>query len=164
MLDYLIKGGTVVDGTGREAFRGDVGIRGERIAAVGEVDEPARQTFDAAGLVVAPGFIDPHTHYDAQLYWDGYATPSSWHGVTSVVGGNCGFTLAPLKAPDADYTRRMMAKVEGMPLEALESGVEWSWESFAEYLDGLEGRIGVNAGFLVGHCALRRYVLGCGGE
>jgi N-acyl-D-aspartate/D-glutamate deacylase len=160
MLDYLIKGGIVVDGTGREAFRGDVGIRGDKIAAVGDVDEMARQTIDAAGLIVAPGFIDPHTHYDAQLYWDGYATPSSWHGVTSVVGGNCGFTLAPLKASDADYTRRMMARVEGMPLQALESGVEWSWESFSEYLDGLEGRIGVNAGFLVGHCALRRYVLG----
>jgi N-acyl-D-aspartate/D-glutamate deacylase len=160
MLDYLIKGGTVVDGTGREAYRGDVGIRGERIVAVGEVEETARQTIDATGLVVAPGFIDPHTHYDAQLYWDGYATPSSWHGVTSVVGGNCGFTLAPLKASDADYTRRMMAKVEGMPLQALENGVEWSWESFSEYLDGLEGRVGVNAGFLVGHCALRRYVLG----
>jgi N-acyl-D-aspartate/D-glutamate deacylase len=160
MLDYLIKGGTVVDGTGREAFRGDVGIRGENIAAVGEVDEAAHETIDASDLVVTPGFIDPHTHYDAQLYWDGYATPSSWHGVTSVVGGNCGFTLAPIKAPDADYTRRMMAKVEGMPLEALETGVEWSWESFGEYLDGLEGKIGVNAGFLVGHCALRRYVLG----
>jgi N-acyl-D-aspartate/D-glutamate deacylase len=160
MLDYLIRGGTVVDGTGREAFPGDVGIRDDRIVAVGEVDETAHQTIDAAGLVVAPGFVDPHTHYDAQLYWDGYATPSSWHGVTSVVGGNCGFTLAPLKAPDADYTRRMMAKVEGMPLEALENGIKWSWESFAEYLDGLEGRIGVNAGFLVGHCALRRYVLG----
>ncbi len=160
MLDYLIKGGTIVDGSDREAVRGDVGIRGEHIAAVGEVDGAAHQTIDAAGLVVAPGFIDPHTHYDAQLYWDGYATPSSWHGVTSVVGGNCGFTLAPLKAPDADYTRRMMAKVEGMPLEALESGVDWSWENFGQYLDGLEGRIGVNAGFLVGHCALRRYVLG----
>ncbi|MBO0731944.1 MAG: amidohydrolase family protein, partial [Acidimicrobiaceae bacterium] len=98
--------------------------------------------------------------YDAQLYWDGYATPSSGHGVTSVIGGNCGFTLAPLRSRDADYTRRMMAKVEGMPLEALEHGVDWSWETFGEYLGGLDGRIGVNAGFMVGHCALRRYVLG----
>jgi N-acyl-D-aspartate/D-glutamate deacylase len=160
MLDYLIKGGTIVDGSDGDAVRGDVGIRGEHIAVVGEVDEAAHRTIDATGLVIAPGFIDPHTHYDAQLYWDGYATPSSWHGVTSVVGGNCGFTLAPLKARDADYTRRMMAKVEGMPLEALENGVDWSWEDFGQYLDGLEGRIGVNAGFLVGHCALRRYVLG----
>jgi N-acyl-D-aspartate/D-glutamate deacylase len=160
MLDYLIKGGAVVDGTGAPARQGDVGIRGERVVAVGEVDEPAKETLDADGLVVAPGFVDPHTHYDAQLYWDGYATPSSLHGVTSVIGGNCGFTLAPLRAQDADYTRRMMAKVEGMPLEALESGIDWSWETFAQYLDGLESRIAVNAGFMVGHCALRRYVLG----
>ena len=160
MLDYVIKGGTVVDGTGAAPRPADVGIRGDRIVAVGEVDEPATETIDADGQIVTPGFVDPHTHYDAQLYWDGYATPSSNHGVTSVIGGNCGFTLAPLKAVDADYTRRMMAQVEGMPLEALESGVEWKWETFGEYLDGLEGRIGVNAGFLVGHCALRRYVLG----
>ncbi len=145
---------------GRPARRADVGVRGDRIVAVGQVDEPAKETFDADGLVVAPGFVDPHTHYDAQLYWDGYATPSSLHGVTSVIGGNCGFTLAPLKEADADFTRRMMAKVEGMPLAALENGVDWSWETFGEYLDGLEGRIAVNAGFLVGHCALRRYVLG----
>ena len=160
MLDYLIKGGTIVDGTGSAPRPGDVGIRGDRIVAVGEVDEPAKETVAADGQLVTPGFVDPHTHYDAQLYWDGYATPSSNHGVTSVIGGNCGFTLAPLKAADADYTRRMMAKVEGMPLQALENGVDWKWETFGQYLDGLEGRIGVNAGFLVGHCALRRYVLG----
>jgi N-acyl-D-aspartate/D-glutamate deacylase len=160
MLDYLIKGGTLVDGTGAPARPADIGVRGDRVVAVGQVDEPARETIDATGLVVAPGFVDPHTHYDAQLYWDGYATPSANHGVTSVIGGNCGFTLAPLRADDADYTRRMMAKVEGMPLQALETGVDWKWETFAEYLDGLDGRIGVNAGFLVGHCALRRYVLG----
>ncbi len=160
MLDYVIRGGTVVDGTGGTPFRGDVAIRDDRIVEVGAVDEPARQTVEASGLVVAPGFIDPHTHYDAQLYWDAYATPSSWHGVTSVIGGNCGFTLAPLRANDADYTRRMMAKVEGMPLQALEDGIKWSWDGFSEYLDGLEGRVGVNAGFLVGHCALRRYVVG----
>jgi N-acyl-D-aspartate/D-glutamate deacylase len=160
MLDYHIKGGTVVDGTGTPARPADVGVRGDRIVAVGQVDEPAKETFDADGLVVAPGFVDPHTHYDAQLFWDGYATPSSLHGVTSVIGGNCGFTLAPLKESDADFTRRMMAKVEGMPLAALENGVDWSWETFGEYLDGLEGGIAVNAGFLVGHCALRRYVLG----
>ena len=160
MLDHVIKGGSVVDGTGGPARAADIGIRGDRIVAVGEVDETAKQTIDASGLVVAPGFIDPHTHYDAQLYWDGYGTPSNAHGVTSVIGGNCGFTLAPLKSRDADYTRRMMARVEGMPLKALESGVDWKWETFAEYLDGLEGRIGLNAGFMIGHCAIRRYVMG----
>ncbi len=160
MLDYLIKGGNVVDGTGAASRVTDIGVRGDRIVSIGAVDEPAREVVDADGLMVTPGFVDPHTHYDAQLHWDAYATPSSLHGVTSVIGGNCGFTLAPLKAADADYTRRMMAKVEGMPLEALEHGIDWSWESFGEYLDRLEGRIAVNAGFLVGHCALRRYVLG----
>ncbi|MBO0732411.1 MAG: amidohydrolase family protein, partial [Acidimicrobiaceae bacterium] len=102
MLDYLIKGGTLVDGTGGKPRIADLGIRGDRVVAVGDVDEPAHETIDADNLVVAPGFVDPHTHYDAQLYWDGYATPSSGHGVTSVIGGNCGFTLAPLRSRDAD--------------------------------------------------------------
>jgi N-acyl-D-aspartate/D-glutamate deacylase len=160
LLDYVIKGGSVVDGTGSAGQTADVGIRGDRIVAIGKISEPAQQTVQAAGLVVTPGFVDPHTHYDAQLAWDGFATPSSQHGVTSVIGGNCGFTLAPIKVDDADYTRRMMAQVEGMPLAALEQGIEWNWETFGEFLDRFEGKIGVNAGFLVGHCALRRYVLG----
>ncbi len=160
MMDYAITGALVVDGTGSPGFRADVGIEAGRIVAVGDLDGPARQTLDADGLVVTPGFVDPHTHYDAQLFWDPLATPSSWHGVTTVIGGNCGFTLAPLKDRDAAYTRRMMAQVEGMPLVALEEGVPWSWEAFGEYLDALEGSVAVNAGFLVGHSALRRYVLG----
>jgi len=160
MLDYLIKGGTVVDGTGRPAIQADVGIRDGRTVAVGAIDEAATTTLDAAGLIVTPGFIDPHTHYDAQLFWDPTASPSNIHGVTTIIAGNCGFTLAPLRAQDADYTRRMMAKVEGMPLAALENGVAWGWETFAEYLGRLEGNVGVNAGFLVGHCAIRRYVMG----
>ncbi|OKJ99598.1 aminoacylase [Streptomyces sp. CB03234] len=163
MLDHLIKGADLVDGTGAPARRADVGIRDGRIAAVAEpgtLTESARTSEDAEGLVLAPGFVDPHTHYDAQLFWDPYATPSMSHGVTTVVGGNCGFTLAPLRPEDADYTRRMMSKVEGMALKALEEGVDWSWRGFGEYLDALEGRIAVNAGFMVGHCALRRYVMG----
>ncbi|WP_141205517.1 N-acyl-D-amino-acid deacylase family protein [Streptomyces griseorubiginosus] len=163
MLDHVIKGAAVVDGTGAPAFTADVGIRDGRIAAIGDVREEARTSEDATGLVLAPGFVDPHTHYDAQLFWDPYATPSLNHGVTTVAAGNCGFTLAPLnpaRPEDADYTRRMMSKVEGMSLVALEEGAPWSWNSFGEYLDALEGRIAVNAGFMVGHCALRRYVMG----
>jgi N-acyl-D-aspartate/D-glutamate deacylase len=160
VLDLVISGGTVIDGTGASAFRADVGVHDGRIVAIGEVDEPARSRVEATDLIVAPGIIDPHTHYDAQLYWDPHATPSSWHGVTTVVAGNCGFTLAPLKSRDADYTREMMVNVEGMPLDTLQQGPPWDWSSFGEYLDGLTGRVAVNAGFMVGHCALRRYVLG----
>ncbi|MFJ8313070.1 MULTISPECIES: amidohydrolase family protein [unclassified Streptomyces] len=166
MLDHLITGATVVDGTGAPARLADVGIRDGRIAVVadpGTVTEDTRTREDATGLVLAPGFVDPHTHYDAQLFWDPYATPSMNHGVTTVAGGNCGFTLAPLnpdRPEDADYTRRMMSKVEGMSLKALEEGVGWGWASFGEYLAALDGRISVNAGFMVGHCALRRHVMG----
>ncbi|MER7787795.1 amidohydrolase family protein [Streptomyces sp. NPDC097640] len=166
MLDHLIRAATVVDGTGAPAYVADVGLRDGRIAVLAEpgtVTEPARSAEDATGLVLAPGFVDPHTHYDAQLFWDPYATPSMNHGVTTVAGGNCGFTLAPLnpeRPEDADYTRRMMSKVEGMSLVALEEGAPWNWHTFGEYLDALEGRTAVNAGFMVGHCALRRHVMG----
>lgn len=163
MLDHLIKGATVVDGTGAPARAADVGLRDGRIAVIGApgtLTEEARTTEDATGLVLCPGSVDPHTHYDAQLFWDPYATPSMNHGVTTVAGGNCGFTLAPLhpdRPEDADYTRRMMSKVEGMALKALEEGVDWTWSGSGQYLDALEGRIAVNAGFMVGHCALRRH-------
>jgi N-acyl-D-aspartate/D-glutamate deacylase len=160
-MDLAIRNATIIDGTGAPGRLGDVGIDGGRVVAIGAPGSgavgPATTEVDATGLMLAPGFVDPHTHYDAQLFWDPTGSPSNLHGVTTVIAGNCGFTLAPLTPGDGDYTRRMMAKVEGMPLAALENGIEWDWSTFPEYLDG---RLGVNAGFLVGHCALRRRVMG----
>src|SRR3954463_4170439 len=168
-LDYLIKGATVVDGTGSAPYVGNVGVKDGRIVSVGtDGAEDAAEVFDATGLVVTPGFIDNHTHYDAQLFWDPMVTPSNVHGVTTVLGGNCGFTLAPLKAQDADYIRRRMQKAEGRPLAALGSGVPGlgggvpgggaTVAEIAEKVD--QARLGATQGFLDGHCAIRRYVMG----
>jgi N-acyl-D-aspartate/D-glutamate deacylase len=169
VYDLIIRNGTVVDGTGAPGRRADVAIQHGRIAAIApgaELDTGGAQVIDADGLVVAPGFVDLHTHYDAQAFWDTTLSPSPLHGVTTVVGGNCGFTIAPLTAgdgpvdpDDADYLMRMLARVEGMPLESLQQGLPWDWTSTASYLDRLDGTLMPNAGFLVGHSALRRVVM-----
>jgi N-acyl-D-aspartate/D-glutamate deacylase len=162
MLDVVITGGDLVDGTGAPRRRADVGIVGDRIVEIGAIDDPAATTIDATGKVVTPGFVDVHTHFDAQVFWDGALTPSPLHGVTTAFAGNCGFTIAPLsdRPADGDYLMRMLARVEGMPLESLRTGVPWNWKSTAEYFDAMEGTLGINAGFMVGHSAIRRIVMG----
>src|SRR6201993_3258024 len=138
MHDLLIHNATIVDGSGGPRFAGDLAVQGGRIAALGHDLGAARETLDAEGLVLAPGIIDGHTHYDAQLTWDPYADPSPALGVTTVVIGNCGFTIAPCRPADRDLTMRNLTHVEGMSLEALRHGIVWEFESFPQYLDMLE--------------------------
>ena len=160
MLDLKITGGTIVDGSGQPGFIGDIGIRDGRIIAMGAVPEDARETVDASGKIVSPGFIDVHTHYDAQVFWDPALSPSCFHGVTTILGGFCGFSIAPMTSDALVYLAPMLARVEGMPLETLQMAVPWNWSSFGEYLDRIEGKVGLNAGFFAGHSAIRRVVMG----
>jgi N-acyl-D-aspartate/D-glutamate deacylase len=160
MLDLKIVGGTIVDGSGEPRYQGDIGIRDGRIAAIGAVAEPAAQTIDAAGRIVAPGFVDIHTHYDVQVFWDPTLSPSCYHGVTTIIGGYCGFSIAPLTPESGAYLMPMLARVEGMPLESLQAATDWKWSSFAEYLNRFEGTVAINTGFLAGHSDIRRYVMG----
>jgi N-acyl-D-aspartate/D-glutamate deacylase len=159
--DLVIRGGFVVDGTGAPGRQGDIAVSGGRIAQIGAVSGRGAREVDAGGLVVAPGFIDPHTHYDAQLTWDPAAACTSWHGVTTIVTGNCGFTMAPCRPEDRLTSMKMLEYVEGMSLEAMQKGIAWEFETFREYLDALDRRpLWVNVAPLIGHSAVRQYVMG----
>ena len=159
--DLLIKGGLVVDGTGAPGRQADVAIAGGRIAEVGRVTAGAERVIDAAGLVVAPGFIDPHTHYDAQICWDGAVTPSSWHGVTSVIMGNCGVGIAPCKPKAREVAMRDLVNVEAIPFDVLNMGITWDWESFPEFIAAAaRRRPALNLGFLAPLTPFRHYVMG----
>ncbi|HYU13888.1 MAG TPA: amidohydrolase family protein, partial [Stellaceae bacterium] len=160
-LDLLIKNGTVVDGSGAPRYRADVGIRDGKIVEIGRIRAPAKRVIDADGLVVAPGFIDGHTHMDAQIAWDPLGSCSCWAGVTSVVMGNCGFALAPCKPEDREWFARCLTAVEDIPSEAMLAGIDWNWETFPEYLANVE-RLpkGLNYGMYIGHSALRMYAMG----
>ncbi|MBV8136839.1 MAG: amidohydrolase family protein [Deltaproteobacteria bacterium] len=161
MYDLIIRNGTIVDGSGMPRFRGDVGIAKGKIATIGKVRESARETIDADGHIVAPGLIDAHTHMDAQVFWDALGTCSCWHGVTSVVMGNCGFSLAPCGEKDKLLVMRNLERAEDISPQAMEAGIKWSWTTFAEYLDAVERQPkGINYAAYMGHSALRTYVMG----
>ena len=159
--DLVIRNGLVVDGTGAEPVRADVAIDGDRITGVGEVDGRGTREIDAADRYVTPGFVDIHTHLDAQLAWDPIGSSSCWHGVTSVVLGNCGVTFAPCKPGDRQFLAEMMESVEDIPADSIMAGLAWDWESYGEYLDAVDRMPkGVNAGGMVGHCAVRIHAMG----
>lgn len=159
--DVLIRGATVVDGTGSSRFQADIAIDGGRISEIGKISGGAKKTIDADGLIAAPGFIDNHTHYDAQICWDPLLTPSAWHGVTTAIVGNCGLGIAPVKLAGRDIAIEDLVTIEGMPMPALTAGIDWDWESYPEYLASMQRRKpGINLGFLAGLTPFRHYVLG----
>jgi N-acyl-D-amino-acid deacylase len=160
MYDLLLKGGRIYDGSGMPSYSGDVAIHNGKIAEIGRLNGHARRILDVDGLAVAPGFIDPHTHLDAQLFWDPLGTSSCFHGVTSVIVGNCGLSLAPAKPEDRDAVIKSFVRVEAISRRVLEQGIEWKWTSTGEYLGALGTRLGINAAALVGHIAVRHYVMG----
>ena len=159
--DLVIKNGTVIDGSGLPRYRADVGVRHGRIVTIGRIRERAREVVDAEGQVVTPGFVDGHTHMDAQIFWDPLGTSSCWHGITSVVMGNCGFTLAPCAKENKHLVVRNLQRAEDIPPAAMEAGIEWRWTTFPEFLDCLDSLPkGINYGGYVGHSAVRTYVMG----
>jgi len=160
-LDLIIRDARVIDGSGAPRFSADLGIAGGKIAAIGKLREPAREVIDAQGAVVSPGFIDGHTHMDAQVFWDALGTCSCWHGITSVVIGNCGFTLAPCRESEKHLVMRNLERAEDISPQAMEAGIRWSWEDFPQYLDAVDRTPkGINYAAYIGHSALRSYVMG----
>jgi N-acyl-D-amino-acid deacylase len=158
--DLLIKNGRIIDGSGRPAYHGDVGVVRGKIAELGKLDGPARRTIEADGRVVAPGFVDNHCHYDAQVLWDPLCTFSCHHGATTVIIGNCSLALAPVRAPEREKLAGMLSYVEAIPMDVLQAGVPWTWETFPEYMRAIGQRLGVNVGTLIGHSAVRLYAMG----
>ena len=158
--DLLIKNGRIIDGSGRPAFHGDVGVAGGKIVALGRLDGPARRVIEADGRVVAPGFVDNHCHYDAQVLWDPLCTFSCHHGATTVIIGNCSLALAPVRAHEREKLAGMLSYVEAIPMDVLQAGVPWTWETFPEYMGAIGQRLGVNVGTLIGHSAVRLYAMG----
>jgi N-acyl-D-amino-acid deacylase len=161
MYDLVLRGGRIYDGSGLPSFLGDVAVKNGRVVEIGKINGPADQVFDAGGLAVAPGIIDFHTHFDAQLWWDPLASSSNEHGVTTVVMGNCGLTLAPCKPESRDALIGTFVRVEAMPRQSLQAGIPWQWTTHGEFLDALEQKpLGLNVATLVGHCAVRQYAMG----
>jgi N-acyl-D-aspartate/D-glutamate deacylase len=159
--DLLIRKGTIVDGSGAQAFRADLAVSAGRIVEIGAVSGAAARVIDASDLIVAPGFIDPHTHYDAQICWDPLVTCSSWHGVTSVIMGNCGVGLAPCKPAEREVATSNLVHVEAIPYDVLNRGLPWDWESFPQYMDAAANRgVGINVGFLAALSPFRHFVMG----
>src|SRR5688572_26886239 len=158
--DLIITNGKIVDGSGLPGFYGDVGINAGRIIEIGRVSGKAHREIDADGLVVSPGIIDNHTHYDAQVTWDPLCTYSCYHGITTVVIGNCSLALAPAHREDRENLAGVLSHVEAIPLEAIQAGVTWSWETIPEYLNALDRKLGMNVASLIGHSAVRRFVMG----
>jgi N-acyl-D-aspartate/D-glutamate deacylase len=159
-FDLLIKNGRIIDGSGRPAFHGDVAVAGGTIVGLGRLDGPARRVIEADGRVVAPGFVDNHCHYDAQVLWDPLCTFSCHHGATTVIIGNCSLALAPVRAHEREKLAGMLSYVEAIPMDVLQAGVPWTWETFPEYMGAIGQRLGVNVGTLIGHSAVRLYAMG----
>ena len=160
VYDLLVRNGRIIDGSGMPAFHGDVAVSGGKIVEIGRLTGPAKRVIDAEGNVIAPGFIDNHCHYDAQVTWDPLCTYSCYHGATSVIIGNCSLTLAPVRPKDHETLAGMLSEVEAIPMDILREAVPWNWETFPEYMDAIGQRLSINVGTLVGHSAVRLFAMG----